>query len=131
MSEFTHQLQVKIFELHWYFAIKSSLFQNHPHWKCSPRIENLILHRTRRALKLLKIHGWVYTSITTKNFQISLVFCDKVVLIPKWPPLKMISSDRQFNSATNTMDEKISTHSWVSLHSNYQWKFSNSTGILG
>ena len=131
MGEFTHQLFVKIFEFHWYFGIKSSLFHNDSPSKCSHRIENSILHRTWRALRLLKIHGWVYASITSENFPISLVFWEKVLLFLKWLYFKMISSDAEFNSASNTTDAKITRVWWVSLHSKYQWKFSNFTGILG
>ena len=131
MREFTQQLPVKIFEFHWYFVIKSSLFQNDPPWKWSHRIENLILHRTWRAPRLLKIHGWVYTSITRENFRISLVFWKKVLLFLKWLYLKMLSSDTEFNSASNMTSAKIIKDSWMSLHINYEWKFSNFTGILG
>ena len=43
----------------------------------------------------------------------------------------MIPSDTEFNSAANMTDAKITSDSWASLHSNYQWKFTNFTGILG
>ena len=43
----------------------------------------------------------------------------------------MLSSDREFNSASNMTSAKIIKDSWVSLHINYQWKYSNFTGILG
>ena len=105
---------------------KMTLFQND-----LSRIQNLILHRTWRTVKLLEFDGSVYTANTSENFPISLVFLEKVLLIPKWPPLKMISSDREFHSASNMTDAKITRVWWVSLHSKYQWKFSNFTGIFG
>ena len=42
----------------------------------------------------------------------------------------MISSDTEFNSASNITDGKITWVWWVSLHSEYQWKFSNITDIF-
>ena len=42
----------------------------------------------------------------------------------------MISSDTEFNYASNMTSAKIIKDSWVSLHINYQWKFSNFNGIL-
>ena len=43
----------------------------------------------------------------------------------------MIASDTEFNSASNMASAKIIKDSWVSLHINNQWKFSDFTGILG
>ena len=46
-------------------------------------------------------------------------------------PMKMIPSDREFNSASDTTKFTMSKNSSVNFYTNYRWKISNFDGILG